>query len=380
MLLVKQKIFFSNDATGTNQPLSIEDGKISRATQPESGHWIYGSSLVHPKSLEDVLPAFGLEPPELIPQALQKSFTHTRHGNIDWSVALGAHRFARQLKQTYLTLCEKLGSVEDDPYLPTLLSGRKILSRLEPSSIDVSQYRSLKIEGNHPQADTFEPDEYGFSKRIRYSHDTSTGRLKVSEGPKILSLPKGDRKILKSRWEGGQIFMIDFVSLEPRVMLLLTRDDAPRDIYEEMREELNLPDATRAKLKLATISTLYGSKSQDPALVVAVNKFFRVSEVGRRHLSREDVCNLYGRKLNPEEANLRLSHFVQSTAVDVALMGFEKIFSKLPEGCIPNFIIHDALLVDVPPEAIKEFPTELSVEIEPLGTFYVSSNPLIGNS
>jgi hypothetical protein len=379
MLLVKQKIFFSNDSTGTSQSLSIEDGKISRATEPGSEHWVYGSARIHPRSLEDVLPAFGMEPPELIPAPIQKSFIHTRLGNIDWSVAMGAHRFARQLKQTYLTLCEKLNSIEDDPYLPTLLSGRKILSRLEPSSIDVSEYRRLKEEGNHPQADTFEPDEHGFSKRIRYSHDTSTGRLKVSEGPKILSLPKGDRKIIKSRWEGGQVFMIDFVSLEPRVMLLLTRDDAPRDIYEAMREELNLPDATRAKLKLATISTLYGSKSQDPSLVVAVNKFFRVSEVGRRHLSGEDVCNLYGRRLNPEEANLRLSHFVQSTAVDVALMGFEKIFSELPGGCIPSFLIHDALLVDVPPESIKEFPTEVSVEIEPLGTFYVSSKPLSGD-
>ena len=50
------------------------------------------------------------------------------------------------------------------------------------------------------------------------------------------------------------------------------------------------------------------------------------------------------------------------------------------EGLFCHHLIHDALLVDVPPESIKEFPTELSVEIEPLGTFYVSSNPLIGNS
>jgi len=366
---------FSKDITGCGD-IFIGDHGISRTESPEVHTWHLGSAQVHQRSIEDVFPVFGEEIPQLVSHSLRSSYEHTRKNPIDWSSALGPQRFARSLKASFSSSSSSIERIIKSRYAETLIKGREILTRLQPALVDLEAFREVTASSNLGYASTFEPGPDGFARPIRYSHSTSTGRLTVASGPRILSLPKGERRIIRSRWEQGQVFMVDFVSLEPRVMLLLTRDEAPKDIYEAMRTELDLPDATRARLKLATISSLYGSKSQDPALVAAVNRFFRSSEVGRRHLSSEEVCNLYGRKLSPEEASLRLSHFVQSTAVDVALLGFSSLLKLLPGGCIPLFLIHDALVIDVPPDCLSEFPQDMSIRIEPLGEFYLSSKKL----
>lgn len=372
---MNSQVRFSDDSTGCGSIFAGDSG-ISRAQLPNLSIWDFGSSSIFELSVEDLFPVFKESIPDLVSLPLRKSYEHTRNGKIDWSLALGPKRFAASLKSCFRSLAASIERIEKDRYLSTIVSGREVLAALQPAMIDEVALRAIQSETSLSHSATFSPGPDGFADSIRYSHNTSTGRLTVSRGPRILSLPKGERKIIKSRWEGGQVFMIDFVSLEPRVMLLLTRDEAPMDIYEAMRIELDLPDATRAKLKLATISSLYGSKSNDPAMVASVNRFFRSSEVGRRHLSGEEVCNLYGRRLNPEEAILRLPHFIQSTAVDVALNGFSSLLKFLPSGCVPIFLIHDAILIDVPPESVGDFPSTFSLEIEPLGKFYLSSKPI----
>ena len=50
-----------------------------------------------------------------------------------------------------------------------------------------------------------------------------------------------------------------------------------------------------------------------------------------------------------------INNFLQSTAVDIALLGFSHLTNKLSElGVKFLFVIHDALIIDVPPEVIPK--------------------------
>jgi len=61
------------------------------------------------------------------------------------------------------------------------------------------------------------------------------------------------------------------------------------------------------------------------------------------------ITNFYGRPIEVTDArrNVLVNNFLQSSAVDVALAGFCQIAENIP-SCKPVFIIHDALIMDVP--------------------------------
>jgi hypothetical protein len=66
------------------------------------------------------------------------------------------------------------------------------------------------------------------------------------------------------------------------------------------------------------------------------------------------IYNHYGRPIHcPETPSYKLlNYYIQSTAVDVALLGFSNIVNRiykasLQEKIVPIFILHDALFVDI---------------------------------
>lgn len=365
-------IVISGDTLGTASSFRISGGVLRKVEGPMPDELVLGSSKVEPSGIEEVFPVFGLQAPEVISEPLRLSYeTVMGSGNINWHMALGTNRFARTLKRLYGALHDDALTIIDHPYLPHLRESRSLLAKLQPAKVDMESVKGTQASGQVAFLDSFIPDENGFCQPVRYSHATTTGRLTVKSGPKILNLSKEHRSILRSRFRKGAIGIIDFVSLEPRTALLLTRDEAPFDIYEAMRKELG-SQHTRAQLKVATISALYGQRGETSIPQSVISRFFGLPEIHRRHLDGESFGNLYGRPLGSGDERLKLPHFVQSTAVDVALKGFGKLCDTYRE-MVPLFVIHDAIVVDAERDLLSELSKKgLEIDVAPLGKFYLT--------
>jgi len=365
-------VFLSKDSTGTQASFRISGTVLRKADEPLDGEFVMGSDAVYPLCIEDTFPIFGCQVPSLVSDPLRLSYETIMGGEkIDWHKALGTARFAKMLKRLYATVHDDATQIVNHRYIPHLQESRKVLGKLQPSLIDEEALKKALSQGNTAFAESFMPTADGFTKKVRYSHATTTGRLTVRSGPKILNLNKEHRNILRSRFKKGAIGIIDFVSLEPRTALLLTRGEAPFDIYEAMRSELG-SQHTRAQLKVATISALYGQRGETSIPQSVISRFFGLPEIHRRHLGGETYGNLYGRPLSSGDERLRLPHFVQSTAVDVALKGFGKLCDTYRE-MVPLFIIHDAIVVDAERDLLQKLgKTGLEIDIEPLGKFYLT--------
>ena len=369
-------ITISKDVLGLDTSIRI-NGKSFQRTDEYDNDFVFGSDTVIPRSIEDISSVFCLDTPELITPELRKSYETIHSLPVDWYRALGKQRFINHLKELSNSLRFNVNRIQSSRYTETLIKCRKILSLLQPAIVDRKEIEKLLCESENGFLRSFLPANGSECTAVKYSHNTATGRLIVSSGPKILNLTKSHRRVLKSRRKNGVIAMIDFVSLEPRTAYLLTKDDSPLDIYEGMRVETG-SSLSRAKLKIATISSLYGSSHTDPTTMAAVNKFFNIQEITRKYLNKTPFENLYGRPLAPDEDRLRLSYFIQSTSVDVSLMGFSEIAERYKD-IIPLFVLHDALVVDIETELFESLKTSgLEVEINPLGKYYLSVQAVDG--
>jgi hypothetical protein len=147
-------------------------------------------------------------------------------------------------------------------------------------------------------------------------------------------------------------------------------------------------------VKLATLKLLYGSSRAgitDEVGSISSQSIRRIEEYFglpglRSRLTRElagsgAIRSLWGRPLpEAKEQHLLVSHFTQSTAVDVALGGFGDLLTRI-EGedlnVVPCYVLHDALLLDVHPEEetrLREIVAE-GLEVEAVGHFEISLTP-----
>ncbi|MFA6049846.1 MAG: DNA polymerase [Candidatus Paceibacterota bacterium] len=238
---------------------------------------------------------------------------------------------------------------------------------------------------------TFEPvfaADYCFPPKYTLT-GTRTGRLKVVSGPNILSLKKDYRKIIGSTFGNeGKLWYLDYASLEPRVLLLTNpltslligsvpqrtaSRDLPLDIYTKALSDLNLEgQVPRSVAKTAILSAIYGQSEEATAdslrqyvskpedFVAAIGDYFGIGKLKQKlseDLAKTNgkyIYNLYGRPIVPDDAKpyALLNYYIQSTAVDVALLGFGAIINRLREYKIsdmvrPILILHDALILDI---------------------------------
>lgn len=313
----------------------------------------------------------------------------------------------------YRIACDKKQNEEDEilmqigqdiDYLTEIYTKTKsVFDSLQPAKVDPVRYKLYSLNDEYKTfLDSFKPDKYGFLPVPKYSIcDTVTGRQKVTEGPNMLLLPKKLRNVIQSRFgKDGSIWYIDYTSLEPRVALSVKSyvcngvligdlplaklleipaekmDPQPQDIYSHALKTLRLStEINRDNLKQIVLPQLYGqAKSatidaieaqgvRDPDEVVdMVNDYFGIDAL-REHVLQQFTQGLlrtfYRRHLAPDDSkpHALLNYFVQSTAVDVALLGFWKIITKLlsiPDAfkvIIPIFVLHDALILDVHKDA-----------------------------
>lgn len=285
---------------------------------------------------------------------------------------------------------EELKYLDKESYISRLECYDKLFNRLKQCSVDRLVLKSyLDIEKNVSLKSTLLSFKYlgGETRVVKYDNfKTTTGRLVVSDGPKCLTLPAKYRGVVKSSFENGKILSADFKSLEPRICLKLSGGETKGDIYEEINSMLSF-NADRSVVKRATISLLYGSGlkgleglSIDRAreLFNVVNNYFgydKVSEMAQ--IVNEDNVrkNFFGRPINnlmESKKHILTNNFVQSTAVDVALMYFYKLVNKIDcKRARPLFIIHDAIVFDVESSYESELVEiiNLGCEDEKLGFF-----------
>lgn len=386
-------IYIHKDLLGFDQHLSYKSGKFTRVRDiPEGDSIVYGDpELLELAKLYNItLPEF---PPSRYVKAFQTTLRSRDVSEVPWKDAIPPEAFKRIVKGLGESL-EKAFSETDFSYYRThYRKTMKALSYLRQAKIDP---RAWKVHSMDPDLITphvfhsFQPDEDGFTSPVVYSRcDTKTGRLKVVEGPNILTLPKEQRNVLSSRFGmNGKVWSLDYSSLEPRVLLsvrdflasqspltgsppqtLVSKTES--DVYTSFLTRFQITTITRAQVKEVVLSLIYGAGQdtimeklqgvKDPrGFIDAVNDFFGLDLVRQRLVEeweangRQYITTLYGRKLDTSDAKpyMLLNYLIQSMAVEVALYGFLNILRAITTPLIvPLFIQHDALIVDAHKDA-----------------------------
>ena len=379
----------SSKTLGSPQDLSLVEGKVAWSSDM-SDAWIVGDPMSQ-ASVDALFDIAGKTPPRAIPEEYERSMDGIARGQIPWPLiipqqVLGDH--IRAIASDFEDMLETMGE-----YVETLRASRYVLSRLKPCRVDLAALRIEQAKGGSVNLDSFEPGPDSMCSPPVYSHATATGRLTVREGPRILTLHKDHRRILSSRYDGGRMMQVDFVSLEPRVLRLLANGSAPKDIYSDVAERIG-GGATRRQVKLATLKMLYGSSRAGITEEVGqislksirqIEEYFGLPSL-RSKLSSDlarsgSIKSYWGRPLREaNESHLLISHYTQSTAVDVSLCGFGDLIDVIQSedlDVVPCYVLHDALLLDVHPDAMGHLGeiVDRGIEIDGLGHFGISLSP-----
>lgn len=379
-------LYASKLALNSPKHAILRDGKLTWSDLVPEGSWCIGDRL-NAHAVEAIYESCDRDPPQLIPPEFISSMDGLTRGAVPWPLVMPQRVLCENLSTISDELDELLGVIGS--YSDTLVTGRSIIERLVPCRIDLAALRVAQGESQqHAVLETFEPGPDSMAEPVVYSHRTATGRMTVVAGPRILTLQKSHRKILSSRYDGGRVYQIDFVSLEPRVLRLLRAGEAPADIYGAIASRLDGVDRRHAKL--ATLKSLYGASGSSvreevgagaARLMKEINDYFGLDSVRRRVTEADRPTNLWGRPI-PEasDPHLAVSHYTQSTAVDVSLMGFSQIMDIISSEDLdvkPVFILHDALLIDCHPDSVERVREIVSegIDIERLGHFYLSFEP-----
>ena len=297
--------------------------------------------------------------------------------NILWSQALPKGVYKKYFQSIQDAIRLNAESDQYEYFKNRVSRQQKLISSLQPAHIDEKIFARRYADPttvNKSVLASFTPMK-GVTRKVGYNlTGTSTGRLTISEGPQILTLKAEMRDILTSRYEGGKIMQFDYVSLEPRVALILSGQDPVKDIYTDLCDKVLDSQHGRQTAKLLTIATLYGMGVRRVKELIGVSKqtaydvlkkleiFFGVGEV-KAHLEEEAksgfIKNHFGRniRVRNDASHVLYNNYIQSSAMDAALEGFYQIVQgveKEDHKCVPLFLLHDAIIFDCHPECFDK--------------------------
>ena len=345
------------------------------------------------RSIAPVFDLLGEKEPILVSEENEKAFLSL--GVLEQDLPIDAvqspSEMLEKIKHAFGVSKQALSELCELGYLDTFMKCNETLRGLQRAQIDINSLKLAIKKGeikNVSIARGFYPNRDGFLNLPVYSiTKTLTGRMTITSGPQILTAPKSIRKYLKSSYPGGKIAQIDFVSLEPRVGLQLTEQNLGRDIYEHLGEKLFKEKISRSVIKKLVLCAVYGASestlrkglSQEVNISKIVEKTKQilnyemvVKTQSKAYEKTGKINNYFGRPITPQHArdSLLYNNYIQSSAVDVALLGFGKILRKSSSRVRPIFFIHDAMLVDLHPDDIEDFKkVSSSIFIEGLGEF-----------
>jgi hypothetical protein len=326
----------------------------------------------HVLCAETLCRIYGKPVPKIYTESEQRTFEMLGKSpaSVPWFHVLGLELVKTRILAISRHLEAVLGTSSRVTYNNIYIETRKLLCSLSPAHICIETLdKFLSIEENSSLKtclQTFRPKSGSTADKILYNQTgTSTGRLTVKSGPSILTLPARYRSVIKTQFTSGAILSIDFKSLEPRVALSIRSKVAPDDIYTHIASNILGGKTSRKVAKLATIAALYGisfkkfkemSGCHSRDILDSVKEFFAVKSMTKQ-LLEGDFKNYWGRPLdNSTLPHVRISHFIQSTSCDIVNVGFWSFLSKVSEKNIvvkPLFVLHDALILDVPGDSIE---------------------------
>lgn len=379
----------SSRVLGSPKSLNLMDGTITWGDAPEES-WVLGDHRSQ-RSVEALMEATGRESPQHVPAEYVSSMEGVSRGQVPWPLVIPPAIMAEHVRSVAGSVEDALDRIGD--YVSMFVRGRKVLCRLQPARIDLAALRTCQEGVSLGSIDSFEPGPDFMCKAPIYSHATATGRLTVKDGPKILTIQKEHRKVLSSRFPDGKMMQVDFVSLEPRVLRLLRTGEAPSDLYSDIMQRVG-GDVTRRQIKVAVLRCMYGSSRSGiqeeigaigPKLIREVEDYFGLkalqAKLQRQLSERGHIKSHWGRHLREAtDSHLLVSHFTQSTAVDVSLVGFSQLTDRITADdldAVPCFVLHDALLIDTAQHHMGQLEKIVSegIEIDGLGHFEISLTP-----
>ena len=390
------EICISSKYIGTAKHLLWDEGEFRWVSHVPKTSWSLGFGNTH-LDIKSLSSRYNIEIPSIASEPQFNAFKEIgvcHAGNIPWRYVLGEKDYRLKIDELLSALRMLIQALEEDSYGNICMNKRIVLDGLSRALIDIPRLRSyVKNESNQTLKSTLKSfcPEGEFARPSLYNLDsTLTGRMTISSGPQILTLAKKYRDILKSRYPSGKIVQVDFVSLEPRVAMKIAGHESDKDVYEIVNHQMFSSSLSRGQVKLAVLCALYGAsvhrltKTIGNAFPVQkkirqIKDYFGVkailSSARKCAQSEKPFCNYFGRELQLKSAqtNTIVSHFIQSTGVDVAMMGFYDIIQRIQDAklnALPIYVIHDALLLDVDPGSLEELrEISKSASVEGLGKF-----------
>jgi len=270
-----------------------------------------------------------------------------------------------------------LSDTEDQEYLTTYLLIKRFLLGLKRASTDRfldESIRDVKHETVKSALSSLHPSPDGLCKKVSYSMtNTATGRLTVTDGPQILTIPAVSRKHIKSRYTDGTILQIDLISAEPKFALHLCGGKPPSDVYDHISKTILEGKVTRKEAKLITLCALYGQSTKNLAkqlpssvnardVIQKTKRYFRSDALMSRLKSERrkgKIRNAVGRPIKVPEGNpyLLVSYYLQSSVAEASILMFSQFMETTDLTCVPLFVIHDALIIDCDKAASEELLT-----------------------
>jgi len=278
---------------------------------------------------------------------------------------------AETVKNHFQSITETLQNVlcckENEEYLVSYLEMKRFLRKLSAPIVDKLILRDIITKTAHAPTGQrmleLMPGPDGKAKKTEYGMlGSRTGRLVVTSGPQILTLPSKSRKAFKSSFSSGKILQIDLISAEPKIALHMQGKDSITDVYDHISKVILEGKVTRDQAKLITLCSLYGQSPENlkkslpdsisPRVIIRETKQFfdvyNLESILKNSQRNSNLRNVLGRPIFLPENDQRLliSYFLQSSAAEISILAFSEWCKHNKEGAIPLYIIHDALIVD----------------------------------
>lgn len=395
---------------------------------------VEGTFSLTKQALEELVSLYHLSVSSFPPERFKKVYGSLARGinvKVPWRLCMPSEVFKKALTSYLSEIDHVLSNLDLTYYFKTFKDASHVFESLKPVVVDEEGHYNLLKRDQSVVVKAF--DNCGTS----YDRTSSvSGRL---TGHPILLLKKEYRKeLFRSRFgSDGELVGLDYQSLEPRVALAIHRKMAVkgvsgrlpvRGVWEDRKEEDSLDEADlytslkkelfedqsydRTTIKQVVLSELYGagddylfsklpdlSKSDIQYLRSEIDTAFGINEL-KNYLfkmydenDRRYITNYYGRPVDVTEAKpyMFVNRYIQSTAVEVATLGFSNITRyiesmDLQELIVPVLIIHDELVLDVHKDARKYIPTLCkigSMDIDGFEDmsirFYLSSSSFINS-
>ena len=374
---------------GTEKHLSCDDNKLMWVDEVQPASWHVTNGNVIGKNFNDLV-NISLKELDFLPPKkyvdMMKTFSNVNLSCVPWQRVMTKRDHAAFVKALLNKIECFLCNAPTNYYDGTWVKASAVFNNLQRAKINKRLLKELfdKNKGNISALQTFVPRDDGFANEVVYNRfATETGRLTVKSGPHILELKREHRSIIESiHGDDGEICIIDFNALEPRVVLYEANKSCEnKDIYSHVANEHKL---TRTEAKAGTICTMYGAGTN---LIVetlqcdevradeisdAIRKYYEIRQLTNRiktqFVKEGTLQTRFGRplKIDDPRSSVLLNHFVQGTGCDVVLMAFSNITDKMKTktpNCRPLYMIHDALVIDALKSELPKLDELLTVKV-----------------